>query len=222
MAEVHSTGPSSSSIENVTHDEDQPSIFEEGDVSEDIVEEVPPSVTVTLEGEDDIQRSQKLDFVSTISSLRLNPTNHSRMRIPLCRLVPMPMVRPTLSCDLTKLEQEFIHGYEEGARVFYVSISDEQGQSGFFSEAEKAKWGAIWNSVNDEFNALLQSQPGVEQLVDAKFYVCDGNHRCIAWMKHIDRLHSADLLWHISVDSIILETKGRIGVAMQVMHDINK
>lgn len=41
-------------------------------------------------------------------------------------------------------------------------------------------------------------------------------------MSHINRLHSDDPIWHIAVDTILLETKRRVGAAMQVMHDINK
>jgi hypothetical protein len=172
--------------------------------------------------EDDIRKNQRLDTVSAISSLRLTASDLSRMRIPLCRLVPMTMVRPTLACDLVLLEQQFINCYEEGARVFYVSIADEQGHTDVFTPAEKNKWGPLWNIVNDEFNKQLTSQAALKHLVDHKFYVCDGNHRRIAWMNHIERLHSSERNWHISVDSIVLDTRNRIGLAMQVMHDINK
>lgn len=172
--------------------------------------------------EDDIRKAQRLDTVSIISSLRITSSDLSRMKIPLCRLIPMPMVRPTLSCDLKLLENQFIHGYEEGARVFYVSISNEEGQSGIFSATEKEEWGPLWNSVNDEFNEYLKSQAVLKHLVDFKFYVCDGNHRRLAWMSYIQSKHPNDRNWHISVDSIVLDTGGRIGVAMQVMHDVNK
>jgi len=77
------------------------------------------------------------------------------MKIPLCRLVPMLMVKSTLACDLIRLEQKFNYGYEEGARVFYVSVFDEQGQLGFFTDFEKAEWGALWKSMNDMFNLNL-------------------------------------------------------------------
>lgn len=132
------------------------------------------------------------------------------------------MVRPTLACDLTLLENQFSGGYEEGARVFYVSVTDEDGQSSVFSAAEKESWGPIWNAVNEEFNSHLRSEPALKFLVDHKFFVCDGNHRRIAWMNHITRLHSTKRKWHVSVDSIVLNTRNRIGVAMQAMHDINK
>ena len=87
--------------------------------------------------EDDIRQAQKMDTVATLQSLRLFPNELSRMQIPLCRLVPMPMVRPTLASDILALEQQFVYGYEEGARVFYVSIADEQSSTGVFLVEEK-------------------------------------------------------------------------------------
>lgn len=201
---------------------EQPSICDGGNDDKNMHDGDVVERGVPAEGEDDIRRQQKMDSVSTITSLRITPHNLSRRKVPLCRLVPMPMVRPTLSCDLTKLEQEFIHGYDEGARVFYASVSNEQGESGVFSDAEKSEWGPHWKRINDEFNLELSMHPELKHLVDAKFFLCDGNHRRIAWMRHINRMHSADPIWHISVDTILLETKGRLGVAMQVMHDINK
>ncbi len=60
--------------------------------------------------EDEIRTRQKLNSVATITSLRFQPISSSRFSIPLCRMLPMPMVRPTLSSDLAKLEQEFVHG----------------------------------------------------------------------------------------------------------------
>ena len=172
--------------------------------------------------EDDIRRAQKMDTVATLQSLRLFPNELPRMQIPLCRLVPMPMVRPTLASDILALEQQFVYEYEEGARVFYGSIVDEQSCTGVFSVEEKHEWGAFGNLVNDQFNDQLRSNDCLRYLVDAKFFICDGNHRRIAWMNHITRLHSTELLWHISVDSIILDTRNRVALAMQVIHDVNK
>jgi len=49
----------------------------------------------------------------------------------------MPMVRPTLECDLTLLENKFSNEYDEGACVFYVSIADEEGKTAEFTDVEK-------------------------------------------------------------------------------------
>jgi len=159
--------------------------------------------------EDNIWKSQKLDTMSILHELRLTSTDAFRMRIPLCRMVPMPMVRPTLACDLTFLENQFTRSYEEGARVFYISMCDEDKQRDVFTSVEKEEWGPIWNAVNDDFNNMLMSQPMVKHLVDQKFFVCDGNHRRIAWMNHITHLHATKRIWHICVDSIVLDTQNR-------------
>ena len=172
--------------------------------------------------EDEVRIRQKLNSVSTITSLRFQPISSSRFSIPLCRMLAMPMVRPTLTSDLAKLEQEFVHGYREGASVFYVSTTNEDGKTQEVSEADKSSWGPIWNSKNDSFNKFLLSDPHLAHLTNMMFFVCDGNHRRQAWLNHIDRLHRNEDSWHYLVDSILLETNGKTGLVMQVMHNINK
>ena len=175
-----------------------------------------------LGDEDEIRARQKLNSVATITSLRFQPLSSSHFCIPLCRLLPMPMVRPTLASDLAKLEQEFVHGYREGASVFYVTTTNEDGKTQEVGEADKASWGPIWNAKNDVFNAFLLSDPHLACFTNLMFFVCDGNHRRQAWLNHIDRLHKYEDSWHFSVDSILLETNGKTGLVMQVMHNINK
>ena len=58
--------------------------------------------------EDELWRIQKGDSIDILSDLRMKPEELFRLHIPLCRLIAMPMVRPTLACDITKLEQEFV------------------------------------------------------------------------------------------------------------------
>ena len=175
-----------------------------------------------LGDEDEIRTRQKLNSVATITSLRFQPITSSRFSIPLCRLLAMPMVRPTLASDLAKLEQEFVHGYREGASVFYVTTTNEDGKTHEVLEADKASWGPIWNSKNDIFNAFLLSDPHLASFTNLMFFVCDGNHRRQAWLNHIDRLHRTEDSWHYMVDSILLDTTGKTGLVMQVMHNINK
>lgn len=69
------------------------------DCEEDPIPNVGPGFM-----EEDIRRVQTFDSVNIINSLKMSTDGHSRLLIPLCRLVPMPMVRPTLSCDLTQFE----------------------------------------------------------------------------------------------------------------------
>jgi hypothetical protein len=175
-----------------------------------------------LGDEDEIRTRQKLNSVATISSLRVQPSSSTRFSIPLCRMLAMPMVRPTLASDLAKLEQEFVHGYREGASVFYVSTTNEEGKTQEVTEADKASWGPIWVARNDVFNSFLLLDPNLASLTNLMFFVCDGNHRRQAWLNHIERVHRDEEDWHYLVDSILLDTKGKNGLVMQVMHNINK
>jgi len=90
--------------------------------------------------EDELRRLQKVDSVATITSLKMKPDRYSRMRIPLYRLVPMPMVRPTLSSDIQRMEQEFAHGYLNGMAAFYESITNEAVESLQFKDKEVEGW----------------------------------------------------------------------------------
>ena len=89
--------------------------------------------------EDELWRLQKGDSIDFLSDLGMKPEELFRLHIPLCRLIAMPMVRSTLACDITKLEQEFAGGYRDGAAVFYISTTNEEGQSEEFSDEEMSK-----------------------------------------------------------------------------------
>ena len=172
--------------------------------------------------EDELRRIQKGDSIDILSELRMKPEDLFRLHIPLCRLVAMPMVRPTLACDITKLEQEFARGYRDRAAVFYVSITNEEGQSKEFRDVEMGKWDPIWREKNELFTHYLDSRRELKQMKNLKFFICDGNHRRLAWMNVIDRCYTSFPKWHFLVDCIVLETKERTELVMQVMHDINK
>ena len=172
--------------------------------------------------EDELRRIQKGDSIDILSELRMKPKDLFRLHIPLIRLVAMPMVRPTLACDITKLEQEFAGGYRDGAAVFYVSITNEEGQSEEFSDVEMSNWDPIWREKNELFTRYLDSRRETKDMKNLKFFICDGNHRRLACLNVIDRCYSSSPKWHFLVDCIVLETKGRTKLVMQVMHDINK
>jgi hypothetical protein len=104
---------------------------------------------------DQIRATRKVNSIAIIEALHLKPSSFSRMRVPLCRMVAMPIVRPTLSSDLASLEDDFVHGYREGAAVFYLSITNEAGQ------IEKVRWGPYWRAVNTRFEEFLSSVPGL-------------------------------------------------------------
>ena len=183
---------------------------------EDVIQEHPEEKVMT---EDELRKIQKGDSINVLAQLRMKPEESFRMHIPLCRLVTMPMVRLALLSDTSKLEQDFAAGgYRDGAAVFYVSTTNEEGNTEEFTEAEMEKWDPIWREKNQIFSQKLEGKQELQFLKNFKFFICDGNHRSLAWMNFIGK-HSK---WHCNVDSIILDTKGKNEIVMQVMHDINK
>ena len=164
----------------------------------------------------------KLNTVSTIDELRIKPRIDARMFIPLCRMKCMPIVRPTLSPDLSFLENDFVHGYREGAAVFYVSTTNEQGMVEPVTSTDTQSWSPMWRAANEQFEAFLESKPSLHHLRNMKFFVCDGNHRLQAWSNVITRDHPTDSNWHVSVDTIVFDTKRRIGYTLAIQYGPNQ
>jgi hypothetical protein len=187
------------------------------DVSDDDQDEA-----IQMLNEDELRVLQKVNSIQCTMGMRILPKEVSRFDIPLCRMVYMPLIRPTLANDIKRLEAEFIHGYKPGSTVFYVSICNEVGEERLVSEEEKAHWGPHWTTVNIEFEAKLASNPHLRFICGRMFFICDGNHRFMAWTGYIKRLHKDDREWHYSIDSICLDTKGKGGLLLNAMHDINK
>jgi hypothetical protein len=187
------------------------------DVSEDEADEALLKLN-----EDELRNLQKANSIQCIEGMRLSPKEASRFDIPLCRMIYMPLVRPTLAHDIKRLEAEFTHGYRPRASVFYVSTTNENGAERLVKDVDTSNWGSHWTSVNDEFEAKLALNPHLKSLCGRMFFICDGNHRFKAWTGYIDRLHSNDPEWHYSVDSICLDTKGKVALLLNAMHDINK
>jgi hypothetical protein len=172
--------------------------------------------------EDQLRELHKANSIQCIEGMRILPKVESRFDIPLSRMIYMPLVRPTLAHDIKRLEAEFTHGYRPGAPVFYVSITNEQGEERLLEDVDTSDWGPHWTSVNTEFESKLASNPHLRFLCGKMFFICDGNHRFKAWTGYIFRLHRDERDWHYSVDSICLDTKGKAGLLMNAMHDINK
>jgi hypothetical protein len=175
------------------------------DVSEDEANEALLKLN-----EDKLRNLQKANSIQCIEGMRLSPKEASRFDIPLCQMIYMSLVRPTLAHDIKRLEVEFTHGYRPGASVFYVSTTNEIGEERLVKDVDTINWDPHWTSVNDEFEAKLALNPHLKSLCGRMFFICDGNHRFKAWTGYIDRLHSNDPKWHYSVDSICLDTNGKV------------
>ena len=162
------------------------------------------------------------DSNSVIENLRFSPSSKSRFFIPLCRLLSMPLVRPTLMSDVLKLEQGFIHGYRSGSAVFYVSVVNNHMESADVTSELMESWSTHWRNASAEFDDYLKNNDVLNKFVGKMFWVWDGNHRLQAWRSVIDKVHPGDAHWHISVDSILLNPSSDIAVLLTAMHDLNR
>jgi hypothetical protein len=130
----------------------------QGDAPMDVSDDEQNEASEML-NEDELRVLQKVNSIQCIEGMRILPKEVSRFDIPLCRMVYMPLVRPTLAIDIKRLEAEFTHGYRPGAPVFYVSLCNEVGEERFVSDEERAHWGPHWTAVNIEFEAKLAANP---------------------------------------------------------------
>jgi hypothetical protein len=175
-----------------------------------------------LLNEDELRELLKVNSNKYIEYMRISPKEASRFDIPLCRMIYMPLVRPTLASDIKRLEAEFAHSYRAGASIFYVSICNERGEERSVSSEDMNGWNEHWRNENSLFESRLLNSPHLKHLQGKMFFVCDGNHRLKAWIGFISRMHSGDREWHISVDAICLDTRGKTTLLLNAMHDINK
>ena len=105
----------------------------------------PPESNVGVRAMDyQICHNLKKDSFSVVEDMRIQPVKKSSMRIPLCKLIHMPLVRPPLRSDVTKLMASFQFGYRVGSATLYVSTTNESGDNQFISAKDKCEWGELW------------------------------------------------------------------------------
>ena len=173
------------------------------------------------EVEDNLRSTQKQNSTSVINNLKMQPSSKFRIHIPLCRLVSMPLVRPTMRSDVKRLEAEFVHGYRDGDRVFYVSLTNDTGDYKVVTPGDEEGWGPHWQQANDGFELKVAADPDLAKLSKHMFFVWDGNHRLLAWRQFIERVHCEDRDWHLSVECIVLNVGDSAPLLLNAMHDIN-
>ena len=76
--------------------------------------------------------------------------------------------------------------------------------------------------MNDIFEATLDGNPNLSFLQSRMLFIYNGNYRYKTKMNYIDKLHQNHLEWHFTMDCINLDIIGRVGLALNAMHDVNK
>jgi hypothetical protein len=60
---------------------------------------------------------------------KISPNNKSKMFIPLCKMISMLIVQPTLQIDVLKMGYVFHLGYHGRAKMLYISQISKVGRS---------------------------------------------------------------------------------------------
>jgi hypothetical protein len=76
-----------------------------------------------------ILKKECMNTTSRLEKLRFQPRRKSKINIPLCRMVALPVVRPFLKNDVMNLAAYFVAcGYMEGNEVFYFAVASNYKQ----------------------------------------------------------------------------------------------
>jgi hypothetical protein len=75
-------------------------------------------------------KKEQVNCATRLEKMRFQPRAKSKINIPLCRMISLPVVRPFLKNDVLNLASHFVsYGYLEGNGVFYVSLEDNEGRT---------------------------------------------------------------------------------------------
>lgn len=165
-------------------------------------------------------------FVAVNQSRKQPIEKFSRLRIPLCRMVSMPEVRPVLESEVLRLQSEFRSGYRVGSVVFYVALTDTKGREKLVTDEIRREWSSAWDQLDNEFELELNSDPDLKPLRGKMFFIYDGNHRYTAWKRYIDEAKMGNMDWHRlhgMPDCLVLEIhKNLYPSILRAMHSVNK
>ncbi len=114
----------------------------------------------------------KVKTVELLERHKIHPKAKVRMNIPLCRMISMLVVRPTLKIDVLKMEWAFQMGYQKGYKVFYVSPTNWQGEEAFVVN-HIHEWDDHYKSMNATFKEALDFDEDLQRFNGRMFYVWD-------------------------------------------------
>lgn len=177
-----------------------------------------------LESELRLRQQQKPDSFKFLSNLQIHPS-HSRVLVPLCRLIPLPLVRPILEQDVKKLEAEFVHGYRNGDRPLYVSIFNDVGLEVDVTPQVISTWSTHWQDASTKFDNFVERDGELQILHGKMLFVWEGNHRYTAWWRYIESNYGGDHYdpkFYEPVECICIDSRGVLDSLLDAMNDVNR
>lgn len=103
----------------------------------------------------------------------MKPITKSRLNVPLCCLLLLPLVRSISELEVQLLENEFVNGYRDGDKVLYVLIMDDKWRVHEAMHKIYDNWDKQWQLTNDSFEMWLNTD--VELVVFKGFFLECGN-----------------------------------------------
>ena len=85
-------------------------------------------------------RRLQVNSVQILQRFQAFQGEFSQIEIPLCRMITLQVVCPTLAKDIEKMKADFVHGYRPGAAVFYVYTTNFGGKERFVTDADCLSW----------------------------------------------------------------------------------
>jgi hypothetical protein len=169
----------------------------------------------------DLDIKESVPTASRLEKLKWQPKEKGRLFIPLCRLLPLPVVRPFLKNNVSQLATHFMtDGYMEGCGFFYVAVENTHGHTNDVTPSVVAKWSTEWKEVNEEFEKKLLADNDLKIFLNTLFIVWDGNHRLQAWMPIIEQFHTHDINWFFCVEVVILDPRGDVPSVIAALHEV--
>jgi hypothetical protein len=66
----------------------------------------------------------KINTWEILQKYKIFPKHKAHTVVPLCRMVPMLVVKHVFKIDILKMEHAFHMGYREGDKVFYLFLTN--------------------------------------------------------------------------------------------------
>lgn len=130
--------------------------------------------------------------------------------IPLCWMVGMEVVKPTLDDNIAILSRSFHVGYILGSTTFYM-VLEHFLEDGYIQEVNddiRATWDDAWKEKNEVFETFLRDN-NLSYFSNKMFFIWDGNDKFKAWYKNKSE-NFQDVDYHIAPTSIVLDGQEKI------------
>jgi hypothetical protein len=119
-----------------------------------------------------ILKKEYVNTTSRLEKLRFQPRKKSKINNPLCRKVPLLVVRPFLKNDGMNLAAHFVAcGYMEENKVFYVALENNEGKTMDVIPDIMASWSNNWVKANEEFEKELNNDDDLRVFLGKMFMV---------------------------------------------------